>query len=602
MRFQTLLFVAITASAKRVEFDRCTAIIVGAQASSTGTPMTTQTNDCSSCDFRLVKIPPLQHQVNASRPVWPAVQYFPRFVGTARGSIEYSQKLLPKGFYNWSDTKPVGYIDQVATTFGYVEGVYGLMNDKQLAFGESTCNARLWSKPIYDGGHALFDIVELSRIALERTSTARDAIKLMGSLAEKYGYYGGYWSGDEEDNLSEAGETLTVTDTTEGWVFHILPDDTGASAVWVAEKVPSNHIAVIANAFVIHAVNLTDSDSFLGSSNLYDVAKRNNFWDGKTMFDFTKVYGHPPSDPWYSTRRQWRVFTLANPSLKLSPNTDAYGSDYPFSIEPLQALSPHDLMRLQRDHYEGTAYDLTKGPAAGPFGNPDRYDPGVYDGIPYERAISIYRTSYSYVTTVTKENANASVVWFGPYAPHATLYTPIYPAALTLPPQLSRGSLLAYNASITFWTNALVGNTAARFYKFAHPVIEAVQLQIEAYFEKALQQDAVVATNTTNYINYITNQSSIYVTKAQLEFTTLFANLMTRFHDGYVFSNFSELIPGVEPMGAPKWWLKETGYYPPKSTQIFVLFAWVAIVLSAAIGFWFGQRSTKQQRGYVHLK
>ena len=118
------------------------------------------------------------------------------------------------------------------------------MNEHQVAIGESTCAARFWSAPITAGGKALLEVRQLSQIALERTTTARDAIKLMGSLAEKYGFYAADWSGGDASK-GEGGEALTVVDKTEAWIFHILADDTGSSAIWVAQRVPDDHVSII---------------------------------------------------------------------------------------------------------------------------------------------------------------------------------------------------------------------------------------------------------------------------------------------------------------------------------------------------------------------
>ncbi|RHY18211.1 hypothetical protein DYB32_010417, partial [Aphanomyces invadans] len=185
--------------------------------------MTTHTADCSSCDFRLAKVPQLKHTPGTMRNVPLLRQDYPRYVGSDRGAPEYYRSNLERGYYNWTDTPIIGQIPQVDTTYAYIDGLYPIMNEHQLAIGESTCPARLWSKPATQGGSALFDITELARVAFERTKTAREAIQLMGDLAVQYGYYGAEWEGDGV--YVEAGEALTVTDTKEGWVFHILPDD-----------------------------------------------------------------------------------------------------------------------------------------------------------------------------------------------------------------------------------------------------------------------------------------------------------------------------------------------------------------------------------------
>ncbi|RHY20026.1 hypothetical protein DYB32_010124, partial [Aphanomyces invadans] len=268
----------------------------------------------------------MQHILSTLVVAWPIETV--AAVGEDRGPT-YSKANLDKSLFNWTDTKAIGSIPQVNHTYGYVEGVYGIMNEHQLGIGESTCGAKLWTKPVSQGGKALLDITELGRIALERTKTAKEAILLMGRLAEQYGYYGASW--DSADGaMDEAGEALTVADPKEGWMFHILPDDSGTSAVWVAQRVPDNHITAIANQFVIRHINLTDSDNFLGSSNIFDVAIRNSFWDSTTPFDFTAAYALRESNPYTMTRRVWRILSLANSTIDLSPFTDAIATNYPF--------------------------------------------------------------------------------------------------------------------------------------------------------------------------------------------------------------------------------------------------------------------------------
>lgn len=128
-------------------------------------------------------------------------------------------------------------------TFALFEAGYGIMNEYQVAIGESTCAARFWAAPTSAGGKAMIEARELSKIALERTKTAREAVQLMGDLAVKYGFYAADWSGGDMSK-GEGGEGLTVIDKEEAWVFHVLSDDTGASAVWAAQRVPDDHVSV----------------------------------------------------------------------------------------------------------------------------------------------------------------------------------------------------------------------------------------------------------------------------------------------------------------------------------------------------------------------
>ncbi|KAJ0400294.1 hypothetical protein P43SY_006134 [Pythium insidiosum] len=538
--------------------------------------MTTHTNDCSSCDFRIVKVPAQTHAPDARHDVVLASFDYPRYVGSARGP-GYDRSQLDKRFFNWTDSPSIGWIPEVPNTFAYIDGAYGIVNEHQVAIGESTCGARFVSKPRTQGGEALFDVTELSRIALQRATTARDAIRIMGDLAVQHGYYGAEWEGDGV--YGEAGEALTVTDTVEAWMFHILPDDTGKSAIWAAQRVPDDHVSAVANQFVIHEIDLNQTDFFMASPNIHDVAVRNKLWSPSSgvPFDFTRIYSQPREEThqYYSTRRIWRLFTLADPALELSPFTDVFSSDYPFSVKPAQPLSPHDIMRFQRDHYEGTPFDMTKGPAGGPYGNPDRYDPGVNGDLTvkdleaghFERAISIFRASYSFVSVLNASSADFGYLWFGAYAPHATVYSPVFVQTESTPSQFANGSLFAFDRSSSFWTNALVGNWASRFYTYAHPYVEKVQLQLEQTAEE-LQTEIIdqaaklkVQEGDSALRQFLTDQSALFATQNTRAFGELFELLVTVFHDGYEVSGFFSPSLSVKPLFYPKWWLQLVGFF-----------------------------------------
>ena len=112
----------------------------------------------------------------------------------------------------------------------------------------------------------MLEASELSQIGLERGKTAREVIQIMGDLAVKYGFYSAEWARSNEEEFAtsqgEGGEALSVADPEEGWIFHIVPDDTGSSAVWVAQRIPDDHVAVVSNQFIIRDV-ITDSPDFM---------------------------------------------------------------------------------------------------------------------------------------------------------------------------------------------------------------------------------------------------------------------------------------------------------------------------------------------------
>jgi dipeptidase len=252
--------------------------------------MTTHTDDCMECDFRISKVPAATHPKGAMRSVYRYRSQYPRYLGYDRGPTYFPEN-TDTSIHDWKvgegDFAPIGEIPQVEHTHAFVDGGYGIMNEFQVSIGESTCGSVLTALPVYRGGHALLEAGELSRLALERCKTAKCAVETMGSLAEEHGYYGA------DETEGEGGESLQVVDPSEAWVFHIVADDTGKSAVWAAQKVPAGHVAAVANQFVIRTVNLTDTANFMGSANMLEVAERAGLWDGAVdgkHVDFTAAF------------------------------------------------------------------------------------------------------------------------------------------------------------------------------------------------------------------------------------------------------------------------------------------------------------------------
>jgi dipeptidase len=230
-----------------------------------------------------------------------------------------------------------GEIPEAEETYSYLNTAYPCLNEKQLAFGETTIGGR----PELHNDEGLFLIEELQAIALERCTTARDAIRLMGSLATKYGY--GDW-----------GECLTVADTKEVWQFEIFgagPAEVGA--VWAAVRIPDDHVGVSANIPRISELNLKDPDHYMASENVFSLAEEMKWWDPKKeTFKFWKAYsGRKP----FSTR-EFFIFNAFAPSLKLSMDAE----ELPFTVKPDHKVSVRDIIKMYRETYEGTEFDMTQ--------------------------------------------------------------------------------------------------------------------------------------------------------------------------------------------------------------------------------------------------
>jgi dipeptidase len=229
-----------------------------------------------------------------------------------------------------------GEIPEAKETFAFLNTAYPCLNEKNLAIGETTIEGR----SELENKNGMFYIEELERIALQRCTTAREAIALMGKLVKEYGY-------------ADIGECLTVADKNEVWHFEIFgegPDKIGG--VWAAQRIPDDHVGISANISRIGELNLADKDHFMASENVFEVAKKRGFWDGKSTFKLWKAYsGEKPFDI-----REWFVLSSLAPSLNLSIDAE----ELPFSVKPEKPVSVRDVLAFFRSTYEGTTYDMTK--------------------------------------------------------------------------------------------------------------------------------------------------------------------------------------------------------------------------------------------------
>ncbi|KAF1773485.1 Peptidase C69, dipeptidase A [Phytophthora cactorum] len=370
--FQSLALVVM--SMQQAQVDACTAIAVTRAASADNSTLIAHTDDAGggAADLRLVR-----------RAVYNFNGGYPRVVVPDRG-VHYQPVNDPEIGKMQEYSTPLGYIPQVDHTYAYFDQDYGMMNE---TVG--------WSLDV-PGGKNLFGIAELTKVALERCSTARCAVDTMGTLAEKYGFYSEDSGDMAKPDYGDSAEALVVGDKL---------GENNAGAVWAAQRVPDGHVTVIANGFTIREIDLSQPDWFMASPNVLSLAEEMGWWDpkGDKPFDFTAAYGFADKDaigPLYTGRRVWRVFDVLAPSLQLDARLGSFSqyATYPFSVKPDRHVETFQIMDLLRDHYEGTSYDMTKGLAAGPFGSPVRWSGssgGVVGG--WERPISMYRTLFAFV-------------------------------------------------------------------------------------------------------------------------------------------------------------------------------------------------------------
>jgi dipeptidase len=410
--------------------ENCTVIMAGKEATIDGSIITTHTADCGICDWTWRKVPAANHKPGEMRKLY---------------HISQIKTWPPKEGLKWDLIKKdlTGVkIPEPAHTYGYMHGVFGYMNDQQLAIGESTIgNQRKLNNPT---PAAKTDITMLTLLAMERSKTAREAIQLMGQLAEKYGY-----------GFVDGGEMLAVADSKEVWIFEIVPagplwtpESGKPGAVWCAERIPDDQVSVCPNESRIGEIDLNNKDFFLSSSNVISCAVENKLYDPASGKPFSWKQAYSPAEGSAATSqgrraRLWRFFDVVAPSQKFKPDTP--NMDLPFSVKPDKKISVQDVMRLTRDKCEGTTFDPVRGIRGGPYANPN-----YYGGT---RTIGTNKAEY---TTVTQCRSGlpdpvGGIVWLAWGGQDTACYMPFYAGVTEIPKSFNVGDHWEFNRGSARW-------------------------------------------------------------------------------------------------------------------------------------------------------
>lgn len=570
---QVLAALASAATLTTIEVDACTSLIAGKQVihEYDSFPVVMHSADCTECDTRVALAPGRKFGEGAKNPIFGVKSDYPR-QNSDRAWIYRGE--TPEGYiYN----KPIFEIDQVEETYSIWESSYGLINEKGLVFGESSCNSKTQNAGVSvqdkqgKYGTAIFSVAELMRIALERCGDVICAIETMGEFATKYGFQG-------EDN--DEGEAVTMADTNgDAWVFHILQDpSTNASAIWAAQRVPEGHVAVVANSFIIGEMPLEPNDDFKFSPNVRSEALKAKLWDGKEPFNFWKAYSDDGIGDYATIRMHWIYNSLA-PSLGLTYTLNSM----PFSVRVDKKVSIEDLANLYRNSYEGAEYDLTKGILSGPFGNPFRIEGGT--GMrevrgSYGRGISIQRTSYTVMSTPWPMNPTA---FYSTDTPATSVFIPFLASTLKEAHGKSNeltkhmyaeayqiGDKSKFNWDSAWWSFSVIAQIVQLNYKnmtgeFVNPAIK--QWQHKATM---LVTETAPADNDLQVINDIscfqhpcqigssTQKAKELQAAVVVAWKDMFADLLVRYNDGfYSFYPGHNISKPFGTLGYPEKWLRD---------------------------------------------
>ncbi len=443
------------------------------------------------------------------------------------------------------DGKVRGHIAQVPHTYG----VIGLMNEHQLAIGESTFDGRAeLANP-----HGLLGYWDLISLALQRCRTAREAITEMTRLVAEYGY-------------CSTGESISIADTQEAWLLEMIgPGPGGSGAIWVAVRIPDGMIACHANKARIGELAMNDPENCRYAPNVIDFAIAHGYYNPASgePFRFNEVYNPSVSrNRRWADARVWSIFRRAAPSLGLSPDYHrgvAQAEPYPLWIRPDRKLALADVIGLMRDHFEGTPYDLTQGVDAGPYGAPYRWRPlewGV-DSVAYawERAVSTQQTGYSFVSQsrASLPDGIGGVFWYAVDDTYTTCYVPLYCCIDTAPPAFATGEIDHFTWDSAWWVFNFVANFANLRYCDMVKDIQVVQTKLEEQartLQPAVERTALdlYSSSPEEMRRYLTDYSLQRAAETVDRWRRLGEELLVKYNDGYVKDATGEpQSPGYPP-------------------------------------------------------
>lgn len=410
----------------------CTVIAVGKKASADGSVILSHTD--AGPDSRIYVVPAARHKPGSKAAVHWGIQ-------------DPSRPLRDDG-------EVLGHIPQAAETYAYIHSAYPHLNEHQLAIAESTINQRPELVALHGSARQIMTVEQAEVFALQRCRKARDAVKLIGSLMEEYGFL---------PSSGDGGEALVVGDPGEAWVLEIFgvgpgwtPGSGRPGAIWAAQRLGDDQALVIPNWSIIKEIRADDAENFMVSANYLSEAIARGWYDPKSAKPFVWQEAYAPLPVEFATSRFWLFYSTFMPNLARWPER-RLGADpmatinpyhqlveplslYPFSAAPEKKISLQDVIAFQRSVFAGTIYDFTaqpqwlvadgKGgmqvsPLATPF--PGR-DLRALLKLSNRRPVARHRGHYGMVCQLRSwlPDAIGGVYWVYQDNPYASPYVPVY--------------------------------------------------------------------------------------------------------------------------------------------------------------------------------
>lgn len=474
----------------------------------------------------------------------------------------------PKGtmrqIYDWDSGVYHGEIEEAPVTYN----VIGNINEFQLSIGETTYGGR---EEMVDST-GILDYGSLIYVTLQRAKTAREAISVMTSLVEKYGY-------------NSEGETFSICDPNEAWIMEMQGTGAGSKGVvWVAMRIPDDAICAHANQSRIGKFNMKDKKNVLYSKNVISYARKMGWFNGKdSEFSWKNTYAFPDfSGRRFCDARVWSFFNhYADDFDRYLPwalGKDKDAEDMPLWIVPNRKLSVADVENGMRDHYEGTALALdTTSIGGGVYEMPYRPTPLTFtvDGKQYfnERPISTQQTAFTFVSQLRSwlPREIGGVLWFGNDDANMVAYTPVYCGNTVQPAcyNTKGADAVTFSSDNAFWLCNMVSNMVYPRYLQLFPELKAVRDSLEtSYFanQTSIEKQAadLYKTDKAAALKLLNNYSNTKADEMLVSWKRLATRIIVKYNDMAVKKEKDgKLLQSVTRPGYPASFgrklVKETG-------------------------------------------
>ena len=453
------------------------------------------------------------------------------FIGLCHYPAGKHAKGEMRDIVDWDTHKYIGQIPEAPETYN----VIGNINEYQVTIGETTYGGR---EEMVDttGG---IDYGSLIYLGLQRSKTAREAIKVMTTLAQTHGY------------CSE-GETFTICDPNEAWIMEMQGKGPGSKGVvWVAVRIPDDAISAHANQSRIGTFNMKDKANVLYAKDVVSFARSKGWYTGKDAdFNWKNTYAKPTfSGRRFCDARVWSFFNRfvkgMDRYLPWALGKDENAEDMPLWVIPDKKLSVQDVQTAMRDHYEGTPMALDSADMGGGIWQmPYRPTPLMFevDGKKYfnERPVSTQQTGFSYVSQMRAwlPRQVGGVLWFGNDDGNMVAYTPVYCGNTVQPVCYNTPGAdgLHFSMDNAFWVCNWVSNMVYPRYSQLFPSLKEVRDSLElSYFarQKEVEDKAVALyqSDPASAVKYLNTYSNEQAEQMLSRWKQLATYLIVKFND-----------------------------------------------------------------------